>query len=222
MTRPIIFDFDGVIVDSETLSNRAFAQSLTQHGFATTPEESVARYTGLRMADCLVAIERIHGRKLPDGFVAAYRADSFDLMRRELRPVVGAVEFIRSLGDRPIAIASSSGPPRLALCLELVGLTEPFADKVFSAADMERGKPFPDIFLHAARNLNVDPRACIVIEDGTHGITAALAAGMTPLGLTAGSHCAPDHGRRLRAAGAAAVAANYGELARIVEMLDGT
>lgn len=218
MPRPIIFDFDGVIVDSEIIST--FAECLTAHGFPTTDEESLAHYTGLRMSDSIAVVERLHGRKVPDDFVATYRAQSFDRLRRELKPVVGAVQFIRSLGDRPIAIASSSGPPRLALCLELVGLTGRFAHRVFSAAEMERGKPFPDVFLHAAKSLSVEAGACIVIEDGTLGIKAAIAAGMTPVGLTAGSHCAPDHGERLRNAGASIVAANYDEIAKIVETLD--
>ncbi len=218
MPRPIIFDFDGVIVDSEILAT--FRESLTSFGFPTTEEEEIAHYRGLRLKDCIVVAERIHKRKMPGDFVAAYRARSFELLRKELKPVVGAVDFIRSLGDRPIAIASSSGHPRLELCLALVGLTEHFAGRVCSAAEMERGKPFPDVFLHAAKTLSADPRSCIVVEDGTHGITAAIAAGMTPLGLTAGSHCKPDHAERLSAAGAATVAATYEELAKIIAILD--
>ena len=218
--RPIIFDFDGVIADSETVSNRALAQCLTGHGFPTTPDQSVARYTGMRMADCVVVIENIHGKKLPDGFVEAYRAFSFELLRKELTAVRGAVPFIRSLHRRPIAIASSSGPARLKLSLELIGLTDCFDGTVFSAADLERGKPHPDIYLHAAKNIDVAPRDCIVIEDGTLGIKAAVAAGMTPIGLTAGSHCGPGHAAHLDAAGAAVIAATYQEVAQIVRRLD--
>jgi HAD superfamily hydrolase (TIGR01509 family) len=218
MPRPIIFDFDGVIVDSEILST--FRDSLTAFGFPTTEEEEIAHYRGLRLKDCITAAERVHNRKMPSDFVAAYRARSFDLLRRELKPVVGAVDFIRALGDRPIAIASSSGHARLELCLELIGLTERFAGRVCSAAEMERGKPFPDVFLHAAKTLSADPRTCIVVEDGTHGIAAAIAAGMTPLGLTAGSHCKTDHAENLRTAGATAVAATYDELVKIIASLD--
>ena len=218
--RPIIFDFDGVIADSETISNRAHAQCLTDHGFPTTPEQSVARYTGMRMADCVVAIERTHGKRLPDGFVEAYRAFSFELLREGLAAVPGAVVFIRSLDRRPIAIASSSGPARLKLSLELIGLTDCFENAVFSAADLERGKPHPDIYLHAAKNIDVAPHDCIVIEDGTLGIKAAVAAGMTPIGLTAGAHCSAEHAAHLRAAGATVVAANYQDVAEIVRRLD--
>lgn len=218
MPRPIIFDFDGVIVDSEILST--FRESLTAFGFPTSEEEEIAHYRGLRLKDCIAAAERLHNRKMPDDFVTAYRTRSFDLLRRELKPVAGAVEFIRSLGARPIAIASSSGHARLELCLELVGLTDRFAGRVCSAAEMERGKPFPDVFLHAAKTLSADPHDCIVVEDGTHGIAAAIAAGMTPLGLTAGSHCKPGYAQNLRAAGAASVAENYDELAEIIATLD--
>jgi beta-phosphoglucomutase-like phosphatase (HAD superfamily) len=134
MPRPIIFDFDGVIVDSETLSNRALAESLTAHGFPTTVDESVERYTGMRMADCVLAIERFHGRK-SDGFVA--NAPSAELLRQQLKPIAGAV-LIRGL-DRRIAIASSKQAARwrsVSICR--------VADcrrQRFSAADMARGKP---------------------------------------------------------------------------------
>jgi HAD superfamily hydrolase (TIGR01509 family) len=218
MLRPIIFDFDGVIVDSEILST--FRQSLTAFGFPTTEEEEIAHYRGLRLRDCIVIAERLHNRKMPDDFVASYRANSFELLRRELQPVAGAVDFIRALGNRPIAIASSSGLARIELSLERVGLTDRFQGRISSAAELERGKPFPDVFLNAAGLLSVDPRDCIVIEDGTHGITAALAAGMTPLGLTAGSHCKPGHAERLSTAGAAAVAATYNDIAAIIAKLD--
>ncbi|MCE9521002.1 MAG: HAD family phosphatase [Alphaproteobacteria bacterium] len=218
MPRPIIFDFDGVIADSEVLS--AFRDCLTAFGFPTSEEEESQHYRGLRLKDCVAVAERLHKRKLPGDFVDVYRARSFERLRRELKPVSGAVEFIRALGDRPIAIASSSGPARLELCLTLLGLTEPFAGRVCSAADLARGKPFPDVYLHAAKTLPADPRTCIVIEDGTHGVQAAVAAGMTPIGLTAGSHCGPDHGSRLRAAGASLIAENYQDVASIVRTLD--
>jgi beta-phosphoglucomutase-like phosphatase (HAD superfamily) len=101
--------------------------------------------------------------------------------------------------------------------LELVGLTDRFAGRIFSAADIERGKPHPDIFLKAASGLNADPRDCIVIEDGTLGVRGAVAAGMTVIGLTAGSHCAADHADRLRQAGAHVIAAGYGDVALLVQ-----
>lgn len=221
MPRPIIFDFDGVIADSEILSNLAFARSLTAFGFPTTPEQSVERYTGLRMTDCVVEVERLHGKKVPEGFITAYRAASFELMRQELTEVPGAVRFIETLIDRPMAIASSSGMARLELCLGLLRLSDRFAGSVFSAADIERGKPHPDIYLHAARSKGVAPSDCIVIEDGSLGIKAAVAAGTTPIGLTAGSHCGPGHADSLRMAGATVVASTYEEVAEIVRRLDG-
>jgi len=220
MPRPIIFDFDGVIADSESIANRALAQCLTDHGFPTTPEQSVELYTGMRMSDCVAAIEQTHGKKVPNAFVEAYRAFKFALLRKELRAVPGAVPFIRSLEGRSTAIASSSGPAHLQLSLELIGLADCFVGTVFSAADLERGKPHPDIYLRAAKHIDVAPQDCIVIEDGTLGIRAACAAGMQPIGLTAGSHCGPEHAARLSTAGAVVVATNYDDVADIVRHMD--
>lgn len=213
MHRPIIFDFDGVIVDSEPLSNRALAECLTEHGFPTTIEESIAHYAGMRMVDCIVAVERRHGRELPPGFVDTYRASSFELLRKHLRPVSGAVAFVRACERERIAIASSSAPPRIALSLQLVGLADCFDGRVFSTAEIERGKPHPDVFLKAAESLRANPRDCVVIEDGTLGVEGARAAGMTVIGLTAGSHCTPAHADRLLQAGAHVVADTYREVA---------
>ena len=220
MPRPIIFDFDGVIADSEPLSNRALAQCLTDHGFPTTTEQSIERYTGMRMADTVIAIQNHHGKPVPTELVENYRALSFSLLRQELQPVTGAVNYIRKLAPRAIAIASSSGPPRLKLCLELLGLTQCFEGKVFSAADVEQGKPHPDIYLKAAKNIGAKPSNCIVIEDGTLGIKAAIAAGMSPIGLTAGSHCTPGHADKLKAAGATLIATTYAEVEALVHKLD--
>lgn len=216
MHRPIIFDFDGVIVDSELIANRALAETLTAIGMPTTAEEAMARYIGLRMSDCVRAIERIHGRAPPADFVEACRAHARNLLHNELRPVAGAPAFIRSCVPTLTAIASSSSVPGIKHSLGLVGLSDCFDGRIFSAADLERGKPHPDIFLHAATGLNASPTDCIVIEDGTLGVKGAVAAGMTVIGLTAGSHCGPAHGERLREAGAHIVAGSYAEVALLI------
>ena len=222
MSHPIIFDFDGVIVDSEVIANRALAECLTEHGFPTTADESIARYAGMRMSDCVLAIESHHKRKLPPNFADTYRAYSFDRMSRNLKPVPGAVDFVRSRERSKIAIASSSSLARITLKLELIGLLDHFAGNAFSAADLERGKPHPDIFLRAAKGLAVHPEDCIVIEDGTLGVQGAVAAGMTVIGLTAASHCGPDHAERLLGAGAHLIARNYAEVAGHVLRLSET
>ena len=216
MHKPLIFDFDGVIVDSEPLANRALADTLTAMGMPTTIEEAMRDYIGLRMSDCVLAVARIHGRKPPDDFVDACRARTAVLLREHLRPVQGAPAFIRSCVAERTAIASSSSVRGINNSLELVGLGGHFDGRIFSAADIERGKPHPDIFLHAARGLDASPADCIVIEDGTLGVKGAVAAGMTVIGLTAGSHCGPDHANRLRDAGAHIVANSYAEVALLV------
>jgi HAD superfamily hydrolase (TIGR01509 family) len=214
--KPIIFDFDGVIVDSEPLANRALAETLTAMGMPTTTEEAMRDYIGLRMSDCVLAVARIHGRKPPEDFVDACRARAANLLRENLQPVRGAPVFIRSCIAARTAIASSSSVRGINNSLELVGLAGHFDGRIFSAADIERGKPHPDIFLHAARGLNAAPADCIVIEDGTLGVKGAVAAGMTVIGLTAGSHCGPDHAHRLREAGAHVVANSYAEIAAMM------
>lgn len=216
MHRPIIFDFDGTIVDSEPIANRALAETLTAIGMPTTAEEAMTRYIGLRMVDCVRAIERIHGRAPPPDFVDACRARTRNLLREELRPVAGAPAFIRSCVPDLTAIASSSSVHGIKHALELVGLADCFDGRIFSAADLERGKPHPDVFLHAANGLGANPADCIVLEDSALGVQSAVAAGMTVIGLTAGSHCSPAHSDRLREAGAHIVAGSYAEVALMV------
>lgn len=176
----------------------------------------------MRMSDCVVAIENHHRRKLPPNFADRYRAYSFDRMSRDLKPVPGAVGFVRSCERSKIAIASSSSLARITLKLELIGLLDQFAGHTFSAADLERGKPHPDIFLQAAKGIAAHPEDCIVIEDGTLGVQGAVAAGMTVIGLTAASHCRPDHAQRLLAAGAHLIARNYVDVANHVSRLSET
>ena len=216
MHRPIIFDFDGVIVDSELIANRALAEALTAIGLPTTIEEAMARYIGLRMSDCVRKIEQVHGRTPPEDFVDACRARTRSILNEELRPVAGAPAFIRSCRPALTAIASSSSVAGIKHSLGLVGLSDCFGGRIFSAADLDRGKPHPDVFLQAAMGLSANPVDCIVIEDGTLGVRGAVAAGMTVIGLTAGSHCGPAHGERLREAGAHIVAGSYAEVALLV------
>jgi len=219
MPRPIIFDFDGVIADSEIITNRAFAECLTAHGFATTHDESKELYAGRRMSDCVVVIEQIHGRSVPQDFVDTFRSYSFDLLRKQLKPVPGAVDFVLSTARAKTAIASSSGLQRITLSLDLIGLLDHFDGRIFSAADIERGKPHPDIFLTAAEGLAAAPHDCVVIEDGVLGVEGAVAAGMTVIGLTAAAHCGPEHGQRLIDAGAHSIARSYDEVASYLARL---
>ena len=216
--RPIIFDFDGVIVDSEVLANKALALVITDLGFPTTTQEAIERYTGYRMRDCIAAIEARHGFKVPDN-IGELWGDAFKDMHAELQAVPGAVQFIRTRTAERTAIASSSRQQEIERSLAAVGLSDHFTGRIFSAANLERGKPHPDVFWLAAEGIAANPKDCIVIEDGTLGTQGAVAAGMTVIGLTAGSHCTPSHATRLRQAGAHHIAQNYADVAAIIAAL---
>ena len=218
MHRPIIFDFDGVIVDSEILANRALAECLTELGYETTTEQAIDRYIGFRMRDCIVEVERRYACKLPLDF--GQRCNNrFHQLREHLQPVPGAPGFIRAQAPERTAIASSTQRHEIGLSLQAVGLADCFTGRIFSAADLERGKPHPDVFLAAAKGIDARPGDCIVIEDGHLGTEGAAAAGMTVIGLTAGAHCTPDHAHKLRTSGAHHIASSYAEVANLIAQL---
>ena len=161
----IIYDFDGVIADSEVLANAVLAEIVTELGRPTSLEDSYHLYMGKRFAEVVAAIEDAVGTPLPDGFAGAYQARTLERFRRDLCLVTGAREHILAFPDTPKCIASSSSPDRLALCLDVLDLKSVFGPHVFSASSVARGKPHPDIFLHAAEQMRVDPAHSIVIED---------------------------------------------------------
>lgn len=212
----IIYDFDGVIGDSEVLANEVLAGMVSGLGVPTTREESYRRYMGKRFEDVIAAIEAATGRTLPAEFPAEFQSRTLQRLGQDLMPVAGVREFIASFATYPRCIASSSSSDRLAVCLDRLGLADVFGDCVFSASSVPRGKPFPDIFLHAARTMGVDPADCIVIEDSVGGIEAARAAGMHAIGLLAGSHIQPGHAERLDAAGAHRVVEGFAAAEPIV------
>jgi HAD superfamily hydrolase (TIGR01509 family) len=204
--RLIIYDFDGVIAESEVLANTVLAEIVSELGVPTTLEDAYRLYMGKRFADVIAAVEASVGRALPPTFAAEYQARTLDRFRRELTFVAGAAEFIDAFAHVPRCIASSSSPDRLALCLEVLRLESTFGSNVFSASHVARGKPFPDIFLHAAARMGVVPSKCIVIEDSASGVEATTAAGMTAIGLLAAKHIQRGHRDCLMAAGAVHVA----------------
>jgi HAD superfamily hydrolase (TIGR01509 family) len=205
----MIFDFDGVIVDSEILSNAILAEALTDLGHPTSLQEAVERYIGLNWRDTCVVIEAEIGRPLPADFWTRSK-EAFELRLDEVTAVAGVEAFLAGLPPIPKAVASSSPTHWLRGSLERFGLARHFGNRLFSAAEhVARGKPHPDIYLYAARELGVRPAQVLVIEDTPTGVKSARAAGMTVVGLCAGLHCGPGHGERLKAAGADLVAASY-------------
>ena len=214
----IVFDFDGVVADSEVGANAVLAQAITALGRPTTLEDCLARYMGRRWVDCAALIEADLGTALPEGFADACREGIAAHHAAALEPVPGVAAFLARLGDTPRCVASSSSPQWLAGGLERLGLAHRFGPHVFSAQQVERGKPAPDLFLLAAREMGVEPGRALVIEDSVPGVTAGRAAGMTTVGLCAGSHIRPGHAERLRAAGAHQVATSYDDLLAWLEV----
>ena len=180
----VIFDNDGVVVDSELLANRVLSELLTEHGHPTSLDESVDRYMGGTLASVHAIIEERSGEDLPEHFDEVYYQRLFDAYERELRPVPGIRTVLDRL-DRPFCLASSGSVRRIVRSLTLVGLLDYFTDRLFSAEQVAHGKPAPDLFLHAASAMGVPAPRAVVIEDSPHGVTAARTAGMTVFGYAA-------------------------------------
>ncbi len=208
----VIFDFDGVIADSEALANLVLAEHVTRVGVPTTLEDAYTRYMGRRWPEVVATIEEALRQPLPPNFSEALMIATLKRFESDLQEISGATSFIRQLGALPKCIASSSPSERLSLCLQVLGLSNDFLGTVFSADMVKLGKPHPDIFLLAAEHLDVRPAQCLVVEDSVSGVRAAKAAGMTVFGLTAGSHIRSGHAERLLDAGADDVAASWEEV----------
>ena len=199
----VIFDCDGVLIDSELLSVRADRETLAECGIELSMEEILERYTGISFAAVVADLEARHGR-LPADFADRRRRRLWPLFDRELQAIPGVSAVIDALTCKS-CVASSGRPDRLRYALSLVGLYDRFHPNIFSAVEVAHGKPAPDLFLHAAERMGVTPARCIVIEDSLPGVTAAVAAGMTVIGFVGASHCRPGDAARLAAQGAVVV-----------------
>ena len=208
----IIFDCDGVLIDSELLSVRADAACFAEAGFPIAAEEIRERYIGLSQAAMEADVAARYGRAMPQDFAERHGRRLREIFEAELTAVAGVEAVLGALFCK-MCVASSSNPERLHHSLSLVGLYNRFAPNVFSAAMVARGKPAPDLFLYAAAQMGAVPERCLVVEDSAAGIEAACAAGMTAIGFCGGSHCRPGHGDRLRERGAGLVIAEMAELA---------
>lgn len=214
----LIFDFDGVLIESEAVGNRQIADYLTSIGHPTSAADSFANFMGLSGHAFLGAIERWIGRPLPDDFHVARKAEDDRIMREGVDAVEGAVRFVFDLpGDLPKAIASSSSTAWITRHLDHIGLREVFGDRIFSGKEhVARGKPAPDIYLHAAAALGVPIERCVVVEDSPVGATGAVASGAHVVGFVGGSHCGPDHAEKLRAIGVHKIATTFDEVAALL------
>jgi HAD superfamily hydrolase (TIGR01509 family) len=214
----LIFDFDGVLLESEWAGNKQIADWLTARGHPTTVEESMREFMGLAGRDFLGAIERWIGGPLPDDFHAARAEEDARAIAEGLEEVAGAVAFIRGLPeDLPRAICSSSSTQWIERHLAHLGLEGAFGDGIFSGREhVARGKPAPDLYLHAADALGVPIARTAIIEDSPVGVEGALASGATVIGLVAGRHCMPGHEERLRALGVRHIARDFDEVAALL------
>jgi HAD superfamily hydrolase (TIGR01509 family) len=214
----IIFDFDGVIADSEVPANRALAESLSAIGLPTTFEDSLRDYYGHNWQETQRRIEARLGRALPDDFREVHRVRARSHFAAGFDPVPGAADFLGRCTHLPRAIASSSNAAYIGWALDRFGLGHHFTGQVHSADGMERGKPHPDIYLQAAAALGVDPAHCLAIEDSPTGARAAVAAGMQVVGLVAAGHITDvdGHAASLLAVGVHHIAADYRTVATII------
>ena len=210
--RLIIFDCDGVLIDSETIAARVFARCLGEAGFAATPDEALDLGWGKNAVTLLAAIEERYGRAAPSGFIEGMRAAIGQAYGGELKAIDGVAEVLTRL-EMPRCVASNSHIDRVRHALTLTQLIGFFEPHLFSASMVARGKPAPDLFLLAASTLGVRPEECLVIEDSFSGVAGAQAAGMQVVGFTGGGHCRPGHAARLREAGCTEVFAAMPEFA---------
>ncbi|MEU0787923.1 HAD family hydrolase [Streptomyces sp. NPDC006173] len=184
----VIFDNDGVLVDSEPISNTLLAAHLTELGHPTSYEESLRDYMGAAMHRVHDIVLERSGQRLPDDFDDVFHARVFAAFERELKPVPGAVQVVEKLAADgvPYCVASSGSHERIRVGHRTTGLDRWFDEgRIFSSQDVGRGKPAPDLFLHAAERMGVPPEKCVVVEDSALGVRAANAAGMDVYGFTA-------------------------------------
>jgi HAD superfamily hydrolase (TIGR01509 family) len=217
----IIFDCDGVLVDSEVISCRAHAETLTRHGYPTTPDQVLARFLGVSEREARLAIEAEIGRALPGDFESQIHHATLQFYARDLQAIAYVAEAIASI-SLPKCVASSGTPEKIHHGLTCAGLYDQLAPHIFSATQVKRGKPAPDLFLFAAEQMRAAPERCLVIEDSIPGVTGAVAAGMTVLGFHGGSHCRPGYADTLRAAGAGAIFDDMRELPGLIGRMGAT
>jgi HAD superfamily hydrolase (TIGR01509 family) len=221
----LIFDCDGVLVDSEVVVAPVVAQLFSSHGADLTPDEVLDRFTGLANPEMIRRVGAEFGVEFPDGFLAEMELAELAALERGLQPVPGMVELLEGLAEGSassavsMCVASSSAPERIRRSLEVTGLASCFGDHVFSAAEVERPKPAPDLFLHAASAMGCAPRECVVVEDSVFGIAAGAAAGMRVIGFTAATHGAAEADVMLLGAGAEVVARDAQELSALLVAL---
>jgi HAD superfamily hydrolase (TIGR01509 family) len=216
--RAVIFDCDGVLVDSEPIAYTAAARILGRHGVVTDAEALMDRFLGRPLAFLIAELSSEPGVDL-DGFLPEMRAEVLAAMRTVVKPIAGIDVLLAGLGV-PCCVASSSEQERVRAALTTTGLIAHFGPHIYTAEQVARPKPFPDLFLHGAARLGAAPADCVVVEDSRSGIAAALAAGMAVIGFAGGSHAArPGFREALAEAGAHAVVGDAEQLGLLLREL---
>lgn len=218
MAQAVIFDCDGVLVDSEVISAQVESELFAQHGVDITVEEIYEHFVGLSKESMTAVLRDEWGVELPEVYFSTRRdlvAQRFAAEGRAVPGIEGALTVLAEVGV-PMAVASSSTPGSIARKLSVTGLDRFFGDHVYAASMVTNGKPAPDLFLHAAAQLGVDPVDCVVVEDAIPGVRAGRAAGMHVIGFTAAGHCGPDHATMLSTAGAHTVTATGEDLTNVL------
>lgn len=212
----LIFDCDGVLVDSEAIVMRIEQAVIAEVGLAYTPEEYATRFTGLSYDDFFASLDAEYrartNESLPRDLYQRMQDDSTAAMERELEAVPGIADLVQVVAV-PTAVASSSFPDSLDMKLRKTGLYDRFAPHIYSTKLVANGKPAPDIFLYAAERLGVPAQDCVVLEDSVNGIRAAVDAGMTAWGFSGAGHTDPGLADRLTDAGAQTVFDSHGAVA---------
>ena len=212
----LIFDCDGVLVDSEILAIRAEERVLAEIGMAMTADEIADTCVGLSYPSMMALLEERFGRPVPEGFEERIQIEAKSNFEAELTEVHGIGDLLEA-SSLARCVASSGTPDRIALSLNVTGLVDHFdREAIFSAVQVENGKPAPDLFLLAAQQMGFEPHRCIVIEDSPFGIQAARSAGMTAIGLTSASHLRPSSAGKLIDSGAHHIASTATELEEII------
>ena len=199
-------------MDSEPIANRVFAEMLGAHGLPMTVDDVIAKFVGRSRDTCIAMAGEMRGSPLPGGFAQAWDDALHDAMRREVKPVAGVPELLRSL-DVPFCVASNGEPSHMEVSLAVTGLMPLVKGRIFSAVEVPRPKPAPDLFLHAARTMGANPVRCAVVEDTPTGVRAGIDAGMRVFAYAGGRHTNRDEVARL----GAIVFDDMGELPGLLE-----
>jgi HAD superfamily hydrolase (TIGR01509 family) len=186
----VIFDCDGVLVDSEPISIDLLLELIQSAGGDMSRQVAYERYLGQSIAKIVGDLEAEHSLSVSGGLLDSMRLGLYERFRRELRPIEAVGEALANLAI-PYCVATSSQPERVKLSLAVTGLLPRFGDNIFCASMVTHGKPAPDLFIYAAKRMGVEPQACVVVEDSPAGIIAAKSAGMRVIGFTGGSHAVP-------------------------------